>query len=73
MLTGEPPFTGATVQTVVAKAVSAEPERPSLIRKAVPPHGEVTSVGETRPTVALRGSRYNRITSAAIAPVRHTP
>ena len=40
MLTGEPPFTGATLQAVVAKVVSAEPERPSLIRKAVPPHVE---------------------------------
>ncbi len=37
MLTGEPPFTGASMQAVVAKVISAEPERPSLTRKAVPP------------------------------------
>ncbi len=37
MLTGEPPFTGATVQAVVAKVLSAEPERPTLMRKTIPP------------------------------------
>jgi serine/threonine-protein kinase len=36
MLTGEPPFTGATVQAVVAKVLSAEPEPPSTIRKTLP-------------------------------------
>ncbi len=40
MLTGEPPFTGATLQAIVAKVVNAEPERPSLIRKSVPSHIE---------------------------------
>ncbi len=40
MLTGEPPFTGATLQAIVAKVVNAEPERPTLIRKAVPWHIE---------------------------------
>jgi serine/threonine-protein kinase len=43
MLTGEPPFTGATMQAVVAKIVSAEPARPSLTRKALP-HGVETAV-----------------------------
>ena len=36
MLTGEPPFTGATVQAIVAKVLSAEAERPTLIRKTIP-------------------------------------
>ena len=40
MLAGEPPFTGPTVQAVVAKVVSAEPERPTLVRKSIPPHVE---------------------------------
>jgi serine/threonine-protein kinase len=40
MLTGEPPFTGATVQAIVAKVMSATPERPSLIRSTVPEHVE---------------------------------
>ena len=37
MLTGDPPFTGSSVQAVVAKVLSAEPERPSLVRKTIPP------------------------------------
>ena len=40
MLTGDAPFTGATVQAVVAKVLNAEPERPSLTRKTIPPHVE---------------------------------
>ena len=40
MLTGDPPFTGTSVQAVVAKVMSAEPERPTLVRKTIPPHVE---------------------------------
>jgi eukaryotic-like serine/threonine-protein kinase len=40
MLTGEPPFTGGSVQAIVAKVMSAEPERPTLVRKTIPPHVE---------------------------------
>ena len=40
MLTGDAPFTGTTVQAIVAKVLSAEPERPSLVRKTIPPHIE---------------------------------
>jgi hypothetical protein len=40
MLTGEPPFTGATVQAVVAKVLNADPEKPSMIRRSVPPNVE---------------------------------
>jgi serine/threonine-protein kinase len=40
MLVGEPPFTGTTVQAIVAKVMSAEPERPTLVRKSIPPHVE---------------------------------
>ena len=40
MLTGEPPFTGATVQAIVAKVLSAEPQLPTLIRKTIPAHVE---------------------------------
>ncbi len=40
MLTGDAPFTGTTVQAIVAKVLSAEPERPSLVRKTIPPNVE---------------------------------
>ena len=40
MLTSEPPFTGATMQAIVAKVVNAEPERPSLTRKTLSPSVE---------------------------------
>ena len=40
MLVGEPPFTGATVQAIVAKVLSSEPEPPSTMRKTIPPHVE---------------------------------
>ena len=40
MLTGEPPFTGATMQAILAKVMSAEPERPTLVRKSIPPRVE---------------------------------
>ena len=36
MLTGEPPFTGATVQAVVAKVMSADPEAVTTTRRNVP-------------------------------------
>ncbi|WP_309670861.1 protein kinase [Gemmatimonas sp.] len=36
MLVGEPPFTGASVQAIVAKVMNAEPERLTLTRKSVP-------------------------------------
>jgi serine/threonine-protein kinase len=40
MLTGDPPFTGTTLQAIVAKVISAEPEPPSLVRRMIPPHVE---------------------------------
>jgi eukaryotic-like serine/threonine-protein kinase len=38
MLAGEPPFTGATAQSVLAKLLTEEPRRVSDLRKSVPPH-----------------------------------
>lgn len=40
MLVGEPPFTGATVQAIVAKVLSSEPEPPTTMRKTIPAHIE---------------------------------
>src|SRR5436853_6291730 len=40
MLAGEPPITGPTVQSVIAKAVTARPRPLRQLREAVPPHAE---------------------------------
>jgi Tol biopolymer transport system component len=40
MLVGEPPFTGATVQAIVAKVISSDPEPPTTMRKTIPEHVE---------------------------------
>jgi serine/threonine-protein kinase len=37
MLTGEPPFSGATVQAIVAKIITERPAPPSTVRDTVPP------------------------------------
>ena len=40
MLTGDPPFTGSTVQSIVAKVLTEKPTTPSAVRETVPPHVE---------------------------------
>jgi len=40
MLAGEPPHTGPTVQSVIAKVVTDRPRRLSTLRTSVPPHVE---------------------------------
>ena len=40
MLTGEPPFTGATVQAIVAKVLTERPMNPSAVRDTIPRHVE---------------------------------
>ncbi|HEY7029132.1 MAG TPA: serine/threonine-protein kinase, partial [Gemmatimonadales bacterium] len=42
MLVGEPPFTGPTVQAVVARVMTEEPRSLTLQRKTIPPHVEAT-------------------------------
>jgi eukaryotic-like serine/threonine-protein kinase len=40
MLLGEPPFTGPTAQSIVAKVMTEEPRPLTLQRKTIPPHVE---------------------------------
>ncbi len=40
MLVGEPPFTGPTVQAIVARVLTEEPRGLSVQRKSIPPHVE---------------------------------
>src|SRR4029078_863944 len=40
MLVGEPPFTGPTVQSIIARVMTEEPRALTLQRKSIPPHVE---------------------------------
>ena len=40
MLTGEPPFSGASVQAIVAKVMTERPMSPRTVRDTIPPHIE---------------------------------
>ncbi len=40
MLVGEPPFTGPTVQAIVARVMTEEPRSLTIQRKTIPPHVE---------------------------------
>jgi serine/threonine-protein kinase len=59
MLVGEPPFTGATVQQVVARVRSEEPRSIGTLRKHVPPNVEAAVA------IALEKTPADRFVSAA--------
>ena len=59
MLTGEPPFTGATVQQIVARVRADEPRSITMQRKHVPPHVEAAVF------TALEKTPADRFISAA--------
>ncbi|HEY7482106.1 MAG TPA: protein kinase [Gemmatimonadales bacterium] len=40
MLIGRPPFTGASVQAILAQVIADDPQPPSVERRTVPPHVE---------------------------------
>jgi eukaryotic-like serine/threonine-protein kinase len=64
MLVGEPPFTGATVQAIVAKVLSSNPEPPSTIRRTIPAHVEdavLTALAK------LPADRFSSVASYAAA------
>jgi serine/threonine-protein kinase len=59
MLTGEPPFTGSTVQAIVAKLMTDPPRPLTELRKSVPPNVEAAVLA------ALEKLPADRIASAA--------
>ena len=78
MLTGEPPFTGATVQAIVAKVLSAEPQSLTLIRKTIPPNVEGAVLKALAKLPADRWAKASEFSaaladaSASTGYVRHT-
>src|SRR5205814_4828113 len=44
MLVGEPPFTGATSQAIVAKVLTERPTNPTAVRDTIPRHVEATAL-----------------------------
>ena len=59
MLTGEAPFTGATMQTIIARVITEEPRPIAAQRKSVPPHVEAAVL------TALEKLPADRFASAA--------
>ncbi len=67
MLTGEPPFSGATVQAIVAKVLTERPMSPSAVRDTVPPHVEAAVL---KALAKLPADRFATIAQFAEALVR---
>jgi tRNA A-37 threonylcarbamoyl transferase component Bud32/dipeptidyl aminopeptidase/acylaminoacyl peptidase len=86
MLGGEPPFTGTSTQAIIAKLMTEEPRRLSVLRKTVPPHVEAAvhrameklpadrfgSAAEFAAALA-DGTRTVRLPSGALAAVQPSP
>jgi serine/threonine-protein kinase len=64
MLTGEPPFSGATAQAVVAKLLTSEPEPIVTLRKTVPPHVEAAVLTALQKLPADRFARAAEFAAA---------
>jgi serine/threonine-protein kinase len=72
MLTGEAPFTGATVQAIVAKVLSDRPRPPSMVRDTVPPEVEGAVLKALAKLPADRFASAAAFASALTAPVAVT-
>ena len=72
MLTGDPPFTGSSVQAIVAKVLSSEPERPTTIRKTVPISVESAVLKALAKLPADRFAGATQFADALAAAPQHT-
>ena len=68
MLTGEPPFTGATVQAIVSKLLSAEPEPPTRVRRTIPIHVEAAVLKSLEKLPADRFANAAEFSAALLQP-----
>jgi serine/threonine protein kinase len=69
MLTGEPPFTGATVQSILARVMSEEPRAIASVRKSVPPHVEAAVFKALAKLPADRWAGANDLAKALLGSV----
>ncbi len=67
MLTGEPPFTGATMQAVVARILAEDPRPISTQRKAVPPSVEAAVLKALEKVPADRFASAREFSDALVA------
>ena len=68
MLTGEPPFTGANVQAIVAKVLSDRPRPTSMVRDTVPPEVDAAVLKCLAKLPADRFASAQAFASALTAP-----
>jgi serine/threonine-protein kinase len=68
LLTGDPPFTSSTVQGILAKVMTEEPRRPSVLRKSVPPHVDAALLTALQKIPADRFSGSAEFARALAAP-----
>jgi eukaryotic-like serine/threonine-protein kinase len=73
MLTGEPPFSGATVQAIVAKIMTEKPVPPSRVRDTVAPHVEAAVLTALAKLPADRFSSIAAFAAALIDPAAARP
>jgi dipeptidyl aminopeptidase/acylaminoacyl peptidase len=71
MLTGEPPFTGANVQAIVAKVLSDRPRPPSMVRDTVPPEVDAAVLKCLAKLPADRFASAQAFAAALTAPATH--
>lgn len=76
MLVGEPPFTGPTVQAIMAKVMTEEPRAISVTRRSVPEHVEAAVLTALEKVPADRfgspGEYQRALAGSAPTPVRIT-
>jgi serine/threonine protein kinase/Tol biopolymer transport system component len=70
MLTGEPPFTGATVQSIVAKVLTEKPTAPHAVRDTVPPvveHAVLTALAKLPADRFATAAEFSSALSSSLA------
>jgi serine/threonine-protein kinase len=73
MLVGEPPFTGATTQAIVAKVMAERPVPPRTVRDTVPPHLEAAILRALAKVPADRFASAPAFAAALTAPAPAAP